>query len=70
MQFTREDAVEQTWRIMQPLIDSPPPVIPYQQGTWGPTESNHLLRGFGGWRAPWLHTSSRSDRVRPVPPTT
>ena len=24
--FTREDSVEETWRIMQPLLDAPPPV--------------------------------------------
>src|SRR5215475_10886097 len=27
--FTREDGVEQTWRIVQPLLDAPPPVQPY-----------------------------------------
>src|SRR5215218_9039101 len=27
--FTRQDGVEETWRIMQPLLDSPPPVHPY-----------------------------------------
>jgi glucose-6-phosphate 1-dehydrogenase len=26
--FTREDGVEQTWRIVQPLLDAPPPVEP------------------------------------------
>ena len=25
-QFTREENVEQTWRIVQPLLDAPPPV--------------------------------------------
>lgn len=54
-QFTRQDAVEQTWRIMQPLIDAPSPVIPYAQGTWGPKEADHLVRGFAGWREPWRH---------------
>ena len=52
--FTRQDAVEETWRIVQPLIDSPPPVHPYPQGSWGPSEAEHLARGLGGWRAPWL----------------
>src|SRR6188472_224509 len=27
--FTRQDGVEETWRIMQPLLDAPPPVHPY-----------------------------------------
>ena len=33
--FTRQDGVEQTWRVMQPLLDAPPPVHPYAPGTWG-----------------------------------
>src|SRR6185436_14051439 len=34
--FTRQDGVEQTWRIMQPLLDAPPPVHVYEPGSWGP----------------------------------
>ena len=34
--FTRQDGVEETWRIMQPLLDAPPPVHPYAPGSWGP----------------------------------
>ena len=37
--FTRQDMVEETWRIIQPLLDSPPPVHEYQPGTWGPEAS-------------------------------
>ena len=35
--FTRQDAIEQTWRIMQPLLDAPPPVHVYAPGSWGRT---------------------------------
>jgi glucose-6-phosphate 1-dehydrogenase len=52
--FTRQDGVEQTWRIVQPLLDSPPPVKPYAKGSWGPEEADRLTQGFGGWRDPWL----------------
>ena len=34
--FTRQDAIEETWRVMQPLLDAPPPVHPYAQGSMGP----------------------------------
>ena len=34
--FTRQDAVEETWRVMQPLLDAPPPVHAYAPGSWGP----------------------------------
>jgi glucose-6-phosphate 1-dehydrogenase len=54
--FTREDGVEQTWRIVQPLLDAPPPVEPYPQGSWGPADANKLLAGYPGWRTPWLHS--------------
>jgi glucose-6-phosphate 1-dehydrogenase len=52
--FTRQDSVEQSWRVVQPLLDSPPKVIPYPQGSWGPPEAERLISGFGGWRGPWL----------------
>jgi glucose-6-phosphate 1-dehydrogenase len=54
MRFTRQDGVDETWRIMQPLLDSPPPVYPYQPGTWGPPEADRLVTDFGGWRQPWI----------------
>jgi glucose-6-phosphate 1-dehydrogenase len=52
--FTRQDGVEETWRIMQPLLDAPPPVIPYEQGSWGPPEADRLLAGIGRWHEPWV----------------
>jgi glucose-6-phosphate 1-dehydrogenase len=51
--FTREDSVEETWRIMQPLLDNPPPVHAYAQGSWGPKEADQLLAGTGCWHEPW-----------------
>jgi glucose-6-phosphate 1-dehydrogenase len=52
--FTREDAVEETWRIVQPLLDEPGPVHPYAPGTWGPREAEDLTRGLCQWYEPWL----------------
>jgi glucose-6-phosphate 1-dehydrogenase len=52
--FTRQDGVEETWRVFQPLLDSPPPVQPYAPGTWGPEAANGLLEGFGPWHDPWM----------------
>jgi len=52
--FARQDAVEETWRVVQPLIDSPPPVEVYEPGTWGPASAAELTRDYGGWRDPWL----------------
>jgi glucose-6-phosphate 1-dehydrogenase len=52
--FTREDAVEETWRIVEPLLEDPGPVHPYAPGTWGPEEANGLTRGICQWNEPWL----------------
>ena len=52
--FTRQDGVEETWRVFQPLLDSPPPVQPYAPGTWGPEAAESLLAGHGTWHEPWM----------------
>ncbi len=53
-QFAREDGVEETWRIVQPLLDAPPAVQPYPRGSWGPPGVAKLVAGYPGWREPWL----------------
>ncbi len=53
--FTREESIEETWRIVQPLLDEPGPVHPYARGTWGPQEAaEKLTRGICQWQDPWL----------------
>jgi glucose-6-phosphate 1-dehydrogenase len=56
MRFTRQDAVEECWRIFQPLLDNPTPVHAYEQGSWGPEEAEKLVAGHGNWHAPWIET--------------
>jgi glucose-6-phosphate 1-dehydrogenase len=51
--FTRQDSIEETWRIVQPALDAPPAVRPYERGTWGPAEADALIAGHGGWHEPW-----------------
>jgi glucose-6-phosphate 1-dehydrogenase len=52
--FARQDSVEETWRIVQPLLDNPPEVRPYPPGSWGPAEAESLVRGHPRWQQPWL----------------
>jgi glucose-6-phosphate 1-dehydrogenase len=52
--FTRQDAIEETWRVVQPLLDEPGPVLPYAPGTWGPKQASELTRGIAHWSEPWL----------------
>jgi len=54
MRFTRQDGVEEAWRIMGPLLDNPPPVQPYAKGTWGPDAAAALTAETGGWYGPWI----------------
>jgi glucose-6-phosphate 1-dehydrogenase len=54
--FTRQDSVEETWRVLQPLLDSPPPVHSYTPGSWGPDAADDLVAGHGKWHGPWMAT--------------
>jgi glucose-6-phosphate 1-dehydrogenase len=56
IRFTRQDGVEEAWRVMQPLLDNPPPALPYEKGSWGPDEANRLLAGHGRWHSPWVES--------------
>ncbi|MGH3868037.1 MAG: glucose-6-phosphate dehydrogenase [Pseudonocardiaceae bacterium] len=52
--FAREDSVEETWRIVQPLLEAPPTIHTYQRGSWGPSAVESLVRGHQRWQRPWL----------------
>ncbi len=54
VRFTRQDGIEEAWRIMQPLLDSPSPVQPYAPGSWGPEAADKLVAGRGKWYGPWV----------------
>jgi len=47
--FTREDAVEAAWAVVDPILTSAPKVIPYERGGWGPKEADALITTGGGW---------------------
>ncbi len=46
--FTRSDEVDRLWQVIQPLLDDPPEVLPYEKGSWGPQQAVDLVAG--GWR--------------------
>jgi glucose-6-phosphate 1-dehydrogenase len=41
--FTRQDGVERAWEVLSPVFEDPPPVIPYEPGSWGPKEADDLI---------------------------
>jgi glucose-6-phosphate 1-dehydrogenase len=52
--FTREDAVEAAWVVVDPVLDSTAPVYPYKPGSWGPKQADELIAADGSWHNPKL----------------
>jgi glucose-6-phosphate 1-dehydrogenase len=60
--FAREDSIEQTWRIVQPVLDEPSDIEEYDPGSWGPEAAQTLLRGHRRWQDPWLPSNAKSEK--------
>jgi glucose-6-phosphate 1-dehydrogenase len=41
--FTSSEAIERLWEISEPVLDRPPPVRPYEPGSWGPAAIDELI---------------------------
>jgi glucose-6-phosphate 1-dehydrogenase len=41
--FTRPDGIAAAWRCVQPVLDDPPRLAPYDQGSWGPPRARKLV---------------------------
>jgi len=50
--FTRAEGIESLWDRSAPLLENPPPVKPYRQGTWGPNAIHQLIAPHA-WRLPF-----------------
>ena len=50
--FTREDAVEAAWAVVDPALKKHQRAVPYKRGGWGPREADALIAADGGWRNP------------------
>ena len=50
--FTSAAGIERLWEVSQPVLDNPPSVHPYAQGTWGPNQIHQLVAPFT-WRLPF-----------------
>ena len=50
--FTRDDAVLEAWRILEPLMHMSTPLHTYEGGSWGPPEADVLARHGHRWRIP------------------
>ncbi len=52
--FTREDAVEAAWAVVDRVLKTHRPVRRYKPGSWGPREADALISRDGGWHNPTL----------------
>ncbi len=50
--FAREDEVEAAWKIVDPLLNLPTPVLEYLPGSWGPRAADDLIKGPCNWHNP------------------
>jgi glucose-6-phosphate 1-dehydrogenase len=41
--FSSSEAIERLWEVSEPLLEDPPPAIPYEPGSWGPKEIDELI---------------------------
>ena len=52
--FTREDAVEAAWAVVDPVLGMHPEAHPYEPGSWGPKQADALIVADGSWHNPLL----------------
>lgn len=50
--FTREDAIEAAWAVVDPVLKTHHRARPYNRRSWGPKEADALIASGGGWRNP------------------
>ena len=53
--FTTAEGIERLWEVSTPLLDNPPVVRPYAQGSWGPNRIHQLIAP-NAWRLPFERT--------------
>ena len=56
--FTQDDCVEAAWRVVDPVLSDPKPVVEYEPGTWGPADAASVIEGDETWHDPKAEASS------------
>ena len=41
--FNRADSVDRAWEVVTPMLQEPPPLFHYAQGSWGPSRADRLI---------------------------
>jgi glucose-6-phosphate 1-dehydrogenase len=50
--FARQDAVEASWAVINPVLTMQTPLHEYDRASWGPEAANGMIENYGGWQ--WL----------------
>ncbi len=50
--FTQDDSVEAAWRVIDPILKDPLPVVEYERGSWGPAVATDIVLGDEIWHNP------------------
>jgi len=56
--FTREDAVEAAWAVVDPVLKTHHRTRPYKRRSWGPKAADALIASDGRWHNPSPEESS------------
>ena len=51
--FTAAEGIERLWEVSTPLLEAPPPIHLYWQGSWGPETAMNQLIAPNRWRLPF-----------------
>ena len=60
MLFARRDAVEESWRVVEPILNDKVAVHTYDEGTWGPEEASAIVPP-GGWWDPKVEAPAKKS---------
>jgi len=50
--FTREDAVEAAWAVVDPVLRNHHRALSYKRGSWGPKAADAIIDPDGFWHNP------------------
>ena len=50
--FTRADAIDAAWAVVDPVLEKHSPALPYKPGTWGPEAADAIIAKHGRWHRP------------------
>ena len=66
--FTRQDAVEAAWAVVEPVLQTHDPVRLYRRGSWGPKEADVLIAADGFWHNPLSENGQSRKGLSSVSP--